>query len=76
MRAKLAFVTRISVADVTLWATGGKPHKLPTADDVFIQEFPVTQMNKPVQIDGWSASGIASSPHLKISGEQAVDLSR
>jgi hypothetical protein len=76
MRAKLAFVTRVSVADVTLWATGGKPHKLPTADDVFIQEFPVTQMNKPAQTDGWSAASIASSPRFKICGELVVDLSR
>jgi hypothetical protein len=62
MRAKLAFVTRISVAGVTLWATGGKPHKLPTADDVFIQKFPVSQMNKAVQEGSWSAVSIASSP--------------
>ena len=48
MRAKLAFVTRISEVDLQLRATGGKPHKLPTFDVIFILGFPVTQMNKIV----------------------------
>jgi hypothetical protein len=38
MRAKLAFVTRISKAEPTLWATGGKPHNLPTSDTKDIGE--------------------------------------
>jgi len=36
MRAKLAFVTRISGPASSSWATGGKPHELPTADEEFI----------------------------------------
>jgi hypothetical protein len=76
MRAKLAFVTRIS-GPIYRRGQQGENH---TNSQLLMMNlynpFPVTQMNKPVQKGNWSAVSIGSSSRLKICGEQGGGLSR
>jgi hypothetical protein len=76
MRAKLAFVTRISAPIYRRGQQGENHTNSQTLMSILYNDFPVTQMNKAVQKGSLSALSFGSSSCLKICGEPGAGLSR